>query len=140
MLTGRMTNRRSNAKNAYDLMSDIKDYILEEPKRVYMGDWLMKGKEAIEHYFETAAPACGTVGCIAGNASVLTDNTIPWSHADELLSGDSEQLRRALNSLFYDTDVDANYGTKKYARIVAGRITQFQKQHKEALRAVKIGV
>lgn len=144
MLTGRMTKRRSNAKNAYDLMSDIKEYILEEPKRVYMGDWLIRGRRVIKDFFETEGPACGTVGCIAGNAVMLAGNPEGRnvvSQSLEILGGDNFTLRRKLeHDLFLDCAVDAKYGTKKYARIVAGRITKFQKYYKEALREVKIGV
>lgn len=136
MLTGPMTARRSDAENAYDLMSDIREYVLEEPKRVWMGDWLIKGHDKIKLYFDVKGPACGTVGCIAGNASVLAE--IPWTNADHVLSGGNEALRRALVSMFYDTDVDARYGTKKYAQIVAKRIREFQKEHKDDLRAVQI--
>lgn len=136
MLTGPMTNRRSSAKTAYDLMSDIREYMIEEPKRVWMGDWLITGKGEIQRQFGMKGPVCGTVGCIAGNASVLAG--ISWSDADHVLSGGNEHLRRALVSMFYDTDVDANYGTKKYARIVAKRIEEFQRKYKAELRAVEI--
>lgn len=137
MLTGPMTARRSNAKDAYNLMSDISAYILEEPKRVFMGEWLVKLQG--EYFHGKKGPACGTVGCIAGNASVLTDGRIPWSDADFKLGGDNEKLRSSLVALFFDTEVDAPYGTKKYARIIAKRIAEFQKEHEDELRAVRIG-
>jgi hypothetical protein len=43
-----------------------------------MGDWLIRGKWQIREAFNTAAPACGTVGCIAGNAVVLTGQVKSW--------------------------------------------------------------
>lgn len=137
MLTGPMTKRRSDATTAYDLLTDIRAYILEEPKRIFMGDWILKRNE-VKRRLDSEAPVCGTVGCIAGNADVLTDGKVRWSHAERILSGDVPDLMRAFSGLFYNTDVPANYGTIEYARIVAGRITTFQKQHKAKLRQVVI--
>lgn len=141
MLIGAVTNRRSNAKTAYGLMSDIAEYILEEPKRVFMGNWIIKGRHEIEDALETKGPACGTVGCIAGNALVLrgrSESRNVQRAALELLSGVDFDLGDSLYSLFLGTHVEANYGTKKYARIVATRIKEFQKKHGIALRAVTI--
>lgn len=59
MLTGPMTARRSNAKTAYGLMSDIHAYILEEPKRVCMGYWIVRGHEVIVDIFDVEGPAEG---------------------------------------------------------------------------------
>lgn len=137
-LTGPMKRRRSNAKTAYDLMTDIRAYILEEPKRIYMADWIIQGKDRIELQLATEAPICGTVGCIAGNATVLTDGKIDWSRAEQALSNGDAILEGGFAKLFYDTKVPAEYGTKKYARIVAGRITDFQKKYKAKLQRAAI--
>lgn len=142
MLTGPMTARRSNAKTAYGLMSDIVAYILEEPKRIYMAAWAIQGKEDIQYELGSDGPMCGTVGCIAGNALVLTNQKLPSSGvgriAKRVLGGDDIDLWDGLEALFTDIDVSAAYGTKKYARIVAKRIAQFQKKHEAELRAVRI--
>lgn len=135
MLTGSFKERRSDATNSYDLMTDIAAYILEEPKRVYMGDWLMEGDE-IRRRLGDEGPVCGTVGCIAGNAGVLTDGRASWTVCEDVLSGGDRQLRRALLNLFYDTEVKASYGTEEYARIVAKRIENFQVRYEADLRAV----
>lgn len=145
MLIGPTIKRRSNAKTAYGLMSDIKTYILEEPKRIWMGDWIIKGHINIQEIFDTEGPACGTVGCIAGNAVVLT-STIPsnsiYTEAMKILSGKEDyeniELKRHLGCLFLTADIDARYGTKKYARIVAGMIDRFQRDYKTVLRSVKV--
>ena len=141
-LTGKLTARRSNARNAYDLMSDIAEYILEEPKRIWMRDWMVKGHQNIEEKFDTDGPACGTVGCIAGNAVMLagsgTDGGV-CAQALRILGGrDATLIFKLEYDLFLNTDVDAEYGTKKYARIVARRIAQFQKQHAQEMRSVPI--
>lgn len=142
MLTGTMTNRRSNAKTAYGLMSDIKAYILEEPKRVWMGDWVIEDMDEIKTDFGVEGPACGTVGCIAGNVKILTGNLGKMISTQRLamdvLGGGSNDLEDDLYDLFHETHVDAKYGTKKYARIVAKRIEEFQAEHEQELRAVGI--
>lgn len=134
-LTGPITKRRSDATNAYDLLTDVIEYMLEEPKRVYMGDWIMRGDE-IKRILGKEGPECGTVGCIAGNAAILSGKS--WSSADKFLSGGNQTLRSGLVRLFYDTDVEANYGTKKYARIVTKRIKELQCRYKAELQAVEI--
>jgi len=142
MLTGPFNARRSAAKTAYELMSDIAAYVLEEPKRLWMGDWIIEGEAEIEDFFETRGPVCGTVGCIAGNAVVLTgqaqNGRSTSTTATEILAGDNHMLRTSLQCLFLGTGVPAKYGTKKYARIVVERIEKFQEKHEAALRDVKI--
>ena len=143
MLTGPKINRRSNATNAYDLMTDIAAYILEEPKRIWMGFWMVQGNEAIRDALDKTGPACGTVGCIAGNTCLLTGR-IPrsqhnvWPRATQILSGKNGELESDLDTLFLDTKVPARYGTKRYAQIVASRIREFQYDHEADLRAIKI--
>lgn len=141
MLTGPMTKRRSNAKTAYGLMTDIRAYILEEPKRVYMGDWIIRGKKAIELKFETEAPVCGTVGCIAGNAMVLRGRLMTsrvGAEAARLISGGDKLIEEKLWDLFLGAKVNAEYGSSKYARIVAARITRLQRRFKTKLQRVKL--
>jgi len=142
MLTGPFNARRSNAKTAYGLMSDIAAYVLEEPKRLWMGDWIIEGDQQIEDIFETQGPACGTVGCIAGNAVVLTGQMgrrqATVTTATEILAGSDYALSDSLYNLFLGTDVEAEYGTEKYAQIVVERIEEFQKKHETALRNVRI--
>lgn len=136
-----MTKRRSNAKTAYGLMSDIRAYILEEPKRVYMGEWIIKGHQNIEDKLDVQGPACGTVGCIAGNAVLLanagTGGDIA-TRALDLLSGNNFDLEDVLDRLFHATYVDADYGTEKYAQIVAKRIASFQEKYKAELQRVRL--
>lgn len=57
-----------------ELLEKVKQHILEEPKRLWMGDWAFKVSPTDEN-----APACGTVGCIAGWASLLSNPTQPFS-------------------------------------------------------------
>lgn len=144
MLTGPMTARRSNAKTAYGLMSDIAAYILEEPKRIYMGDWLITNMNEVRENFGVDGPACGTVGCVAGNAVLLTSKGSfkrrrgIQSQALQILAARDYNLADDLDCLFLSTDVSAPYGTEEYARIVAKRIADFQAAHEAELRKVRI--
>lgn len=54
----------SHATNSYDLLTDVIAAIREEPKRIYMDEYV-RSAQAIE-LDEMEAPACGTQGCIAG--------------------------------------------------------------------------
>src|ERR1700739_464311 len=59
-------------KEAVKLLRQVKDHILEEPKRLSMGSWMVIYPTG----FPTSAswlPACGTVGCIAGWTVLLHD-------------------------------------------------------------------
>lgn len=61
-----------------ELLLKIKAHILEEPKRLAMQDWLVTGLKPGSEYhgdIEDTVPDCGTVGCIAGWAVMLVDNT-----------------------------------------------------------------
>jgi len=61
-LYGPTTKRRSNAKTAYGLMSDIRAYILEEPKRINMSDWIETDMKYIKEEHGVDGPVCGTLG------------------------------------------------------------------------------
>lgn len=179
MLTGPKSNRRSNAKNAYDLMTDCRRYMLEEPKRVNMSDYIIRGERSVKRFLKKIAtdmysyedehliipkleaPACNTVACIAGSALMLTgrgdlkrnplgqsldllggrEPRIEWDNeaVDYIITGpDNSDLRWELEQLFIDTDVNATYGTMKYAKIVAKRVKDFQQAHRKELKQVKV--
>lgn len=62
------------------LLRRIKKHILEEPKRLIMGDWLVKGEPGQfftgdgNHAQKFAN--CGTAACIAGWACILTKQSV----------------------------------------------------------------
>jgi hypothetical protein len=143
MLKGPMTKRLSTATNAYDLLTDVIAYMLEEPKRIYMQDWLIRDMDAIKDVFNFDGPACGTVGCIAGNTVVLSKGkeirgSVEHVALRTLAGYENDDLWQDLRRLFLNIDVDARYGTKKYAQIVAKRIRAFQRLWKPDLQAVAI--
>lgn len=58
------------------LLRKVQAAILEEPKRLDMGDWVfLDSKSAM-------APACGTVGCIAGWSVLLNHEPDPTKALD----------------------------------------------------------
>ena len=48
------------------LLEQVRDHIVEEPRRLDMGHWLRESDED-----DSNAPACGTTGCIAGWAVTI---------------------------------------------------------------------
>lgn len=78
----------SNATNAYDLLLDVRQAIIDEPKRLDMSIVCVRGV-TLTHAFvwdsdsqraqraKWESPACGTVGCLAGWALTLKGRTKP---------------------------------------------------------------
>lgn len=146
---------RSKAKNAYDLLNDVITVVREEPKRLFMGEWVRAFREpeaaSMDWDYKTGkavpGPACGTVGCVADWLVVLkrTGNTIEdlyemvgsiSGRAASLLGEDLD----GCDELFGGTVDDASgeevqYGTQKYVAQVVKRIRAYQKDHKERLDA-----
>ena len=57
----------STARTSYGLLTDVIRAILDEPKRVYMGDWKMSSFNMAIFLADKGVkkgPACGTIGCI----------------------------------------------------------------------------
>jgi hypothetical protein len=149
----------SVATNAYELLGDVAEAILREPKRFDFGNWL-------EHIpAEHGGPACGTVGCIAGWAVVLTGD-IPasiWTYSHRIatmgaillgtdsVTGmapyavlphdvDSESWRKEVTELFV-TALRAPaglVGSFEYAARYAVRIYDFREKHRARLLSTAI--
>jgi hypothetical protein len=156
---------RSNATNAYDLLSDVAKVMLAEPKRVNMARWIERvtpsraareGEEWEKDIIPSGAPDCGTVGCIAGWILLLLKRVEPGIsiayQATDLLGGtyatqlchppptptsnDPEHLPYTRH-LFLGS-VSGRPGTRAYARRVVKRIHTFQQIHKVALKAKRL--
>src|SRR5687768_12958898 len=60
----------SKAKTAYGLLGEVRQIILDEPKRYDQSCWLMNDDDIFRFKYGDAVeeniPACGTVGCVAG--------------------------------------------------------------------------
>lgn len=73
-----------------ELLLEIKDHILVEPTRLMMDDFISRGEPGEEFYADNGTqiyPACGTVGCIAGWACILSLNENELKHIDPEYKG-----------------------------------------------------
>jgi hypothetical protein len=145
---------QSKATNAYDLLGDVITAIKEEPKRVYMEDWIKRGRQLnlmlkAEGLEKEDGPACGTVGCIAGWTTLLAARKPRASSvhgvAQRLLGAIDEYgsirnyaLYVATYTLFTTNFPDAKYGTEKYAQHVIRNIREFRKAWQKELLATPI--
>ena len=137
---------RSQAETAYELLTDIMQVILEEPKRYNQGTWLEDYRLEDRTQREILAlntPSCGTVACVAGWAITLKYKDISgvrsqWATAE---------LARFLLGLSYDQatelfdgDIIRGFvpGTLEYAQAGVRIIRAFRKKHEKQLKAYKI--
>lgn len=125
-----ITTPRSDAECAYDLLEDIIKAIDEEPKRIRMGDWLVRTNESPEYLKEHDLPACGTVGCIAGWATVLKPDADEryWDvegSAAELLGLTADQVSHLFYYFPAVVGEDSTAGTREYADKVIAHIREF---------------
>lgn len=146
----------SSAKNALELVQEVKAHILAEPLRVDMGITTDK-RESKDN-----GPACGTVGCFAGWIALLSGK-ITQKEVLTGADGDKDAITEAENLLgadiHYDLPADndnhygyveafdsghdiAHYGvgTKAYAEAVGRRIDRFIDRNRAALKARKLNV
>lgn len=73
----------SHASNSYELLEDVCRVIVEEPKRFFWGAWFkdLDGDYVREYGPKTwqdrnFKPACGTVACVSGWISLITEPTL----------------------------------------------------------------
>lgn len=148
---------KSDATNAYDLLTDVIQAILEEPKRFCMLSWRMtKGAELFNELQFTdpdggasrthtvTYPRCGTVGCIAGWIYTLAPKTSACgtisTRAREIIGGSMHgPLAGAVDSLFYKFyESKAMPQSQQYAEDYAVVIREFQAKWERELREVRI--
>lgn len=145
MATKRTTKLpKSKAKNAYDLLSDVRALILAEPLRYNQDIYLHLEKEDGDNAFAAPRgfPACGTVGCVAGwVASIAPRKFDPYISIDRQARdrlGLSDQQAFELFDGRALRHVDARPQTKKYAKAGAVHIARFQKAHAAQLKAHRV--
>ncbi len=87
---------KSDAANAYDLLSDVIACIENEPRRLDMGHWLLHGSR-LDRFLDASgldpendAPACGTAGCVAGWIVLLTTPNRRIDFHEETVAVDAE--------------------------------------------------
>lgn len=136
----------SPAKTAWGLWKDVRRAILAEPKRVDMGKWLATNPR--QFMDRQQAPACNTVGCLAGwgaalaapSRQIVVTIAHQWkaaSYAQKFLIPYS--ANRDADSLFhgggpYPFPKNANPGTRSYVRAVVRNLDRWMKTHETALR------
>jgi hypothetical protein len=92
-LTMKSTKSKLNVK----LLRRIQQHILEEPRRLDMGNWKSTRTDG------PCAPPCGTVACIAGWALVLSGKSIPEF---ENIAHDAAELIGVQHTQSGDVNVD----------------------------------
>ena len=136
-----------------ELLQRIKAHVLEEPKRIYMGDWNYRIDAGEEYEIEGATlvgPACGTVACICGWAIQLSDAELndadsargqgptgkrlldlsgsPWYPEKD--SDEFSQAQRLFHEICWPEEFrarlqNAPVQSQEYAQVVADRIDHF---------------
>jgi hypothetical protein len=140
--------RLSKAKTAYGLLRDVQKAVREEPRRANMGTFTDKvDPEAYN------APACGTVGCVAGWISILGGQGMVDDDAPaRRLLGDEVKYHFTRGSLEFneggyhyvfnggsgDACAQTAPGTPEHAAAVVDRIERFIQGNLKALKARRL--
>lgn len=130
-----------------ELLERVKQHILEEPLRLEMGEGLMfraPGTERRAYYTDSIVqtPVCGTVGCIAGWACLLTDKNwddTSWDsirfRARELIGLNYWQSSRLFYMAAWSAEFKERYiattTPAERAQVTAERIDAFIKSNGE---------
>lgn len=131
-----------------DLLTRVRDHILERPRRFTMGHWIQRKTEHTRRYvgddgrLERFAP-CGTAACIAGWACVLENDADTRFH--NLSSSKRGRELLGLNAgqateLFFVSDWPRHYrqaflksrGMAERALIASRRINAFIREYKRS--------
>ncbi len=141
----------TRAKTAYGLLSDVRRLILEEPRRYCQERYICRvgGKRGADvigrpNWFDgytLRAPACGTVGCVAGwVATLLRGDKFHYDTTSDIarkaLGLDTGQASELFDSDAFHTT--AMPQTKRYARAGAKHIQRFQQRYAKQLRATPV--
>lgn len=126
----------SRATNAYQLLEDVRQIILAEPKRYNQMTILRRGR-GLDWTPIEERPACGTIGCVAGWVTVLNS---PRSHnpitaAQRILGLDEDQLSQLVRG---DAAGLRNGRLTAHAHRGAAHIAHFLKQHAKQLKAKRV--
>jgi hypothetical protein len=134
----------SKAKNAYDLLTDVIDLIVEEPLRYNQGNW--RQTEA-DDYFATDFPPCGTVCCVGGWVDLLKSKTPAkdvedftvargvGASARQILGLSAPQARELFTP---ECTEGSSPQTDEHARLGVLHIRKFQKKYAAKLKAKRV--
>jgi hypothetical protein len=134
---------RSRAKTADGLVGDVIRAVLDEPRRVNMGE------VACERLPDDGGPACGTVGCFAGWVCLLAgmrrEDVGDTYRAERILGLNVNYYtvgrsggEHVFNSGHGDRCWWLRPGGAAYARAVAARIQKFRRINRKQLRACRL--
>lgn len=114
---------KSKATNAYDVLSEVREIILDEPLRYNQVTYLSTGDGP-------GFPKCGTVACVAGWTEVITGSTM----ASDVLGLTDAQA----GELFFYGAVKGKPQTPMHAKLGAAHIARFQKKYAKQLKATRV--
>lgn len=102
----------TRSKDPVVILEHVMQAILDEPKRYNQVAWLEKPSDGIRN--ESAFPACGTIGCVAGWTCVVsglrpTNGIAVEVKARKILGGDTGML-------FSGGAVEGDPGTRVHAK------------------------
>lgn len=128
---------KTKAKNAFELLQEIRLLILAVPTRYNQMDIL-------SHYYNTGeesstgqlVPACGTIGCRAGWVAELTSNRP--NRLKDVLGYAQKKLGLTNNQadgFFSGFVATGRGGTREHARSGARGITKFLRENRRQLKA-----
>lgn len=126
---------KSKAKNAYELLSEVRALIVAEPKRYDQTTFIYR---ADDRFLDLEMPSCGTVGCVAGWVATLKgprkfDYEDTHTIAERILGVDCYELFNG-----GAIRVSAEPQTAAHAKAGAAHIRRFQKAHRAQLLAKKV--
>lgn len=141
---------KSRAKTAFGLLSEIRRLILAEPKRYNQERYIARvggrndADEIDPEIYPKGAPACGTVGCVAGWVATLKHgDAFAYLETAGMAAASLGLTHIQAGELFGGDALDQLIGnacpqTKAYAQAGAAHIARFQKKYAQQLKATKV--
>lgn len=140
-------------EDAVQKLQEVRDHILEEPNRLTMRNWSVRGSNNIDYIdgyngeaYEQAYngdytnivmlhPPCGTSGCIAGWLCMLNGALLqtPYAEAHIILGVAPPALSDLFYSKNWDYDLLARFTTtniRERAKAAAEQIDRYIKSHR----------
>lgn len=96
-----------------DLARKIKDKITTERVLLNQNVWVSTLADNVDENGELIDGTCGTTGCVAGWACMLTNNPIDWSNA-ETLTGNKLQASRVKGGQWIEEVATRELGLDRY--------------------------
>lgn len=96
-----------------DLARKIKDKITTERVLLNQNVWVSTLADNVDENGELIDGTCGTTGCVAGWACMLTNNPIDWSNA-ETLTGNKLQASRVKGGRWIEEVATRELGLDRY--------------------------